>query len=155
MKHQKKEFYDLKALCYRWNLNYLHSLCACGKLFTVDHVMPFTKGGCVHKRHDKMRDLLAKITTEILSDVEFKPYCHKPTGKQLPAANTNTKNEAILDLSICGFWQRGKQTFFYMRICNPFALLSNRNQKLHIVFKSIEARRKYARVLLEIKHGTF
>ena len=123
--------------------------------FTIDHAMSSTKGAYIHQRHNEMRDLLAKIATEVSSDVEVEPHLQELTGEQLPASS-NTQDEARLDLSIRGFWQRGEWAFFDVRIFNPFAP-SNCNQKILNVFKSneTEMKRKCARPVLEVEHVTF
>ena len=94
-----------------------------------------------------------KWQPKISSDVKVEPLLEGLTGEQLPA---NTKNETRIDLSIRGFWQRVERASFDVTIFKPFSP-SNHNQKLRNVFKSNEAekKRKDARCVLEIEHGTF
>ena len=66
----KREFFDAIRLRYRWQLRWLPSHCACGKLLvTVDHALSCLKGGFIHRRHDEIRDLLAAAIDEVAHDV--------------------------------------------------------------------------------------
>ena len=65
----KRAFFDATYLHYRWQLKRLPSHCACGKLFTVDHGLPFSNGGFIHRGHEEIRDLLAATTDEVVYDV--------------------------------------------------------------------------------------
>ena len=111
----KREFRDAIRMRYRWPLRYLPTICACGKQFSVDHAMSCLKGGFIHQRHDDIRDLFGQLATEVSHDVEIEPALLPLTGEQLHAT-ANEQDEARLDLSIGGFWQRGQRAFFDVRI---------------------------------------
>ena len=64
----KREFFDAVALRYRWELRRLPTNCVCGKKFDVDHAMNCLTGGFIHKRHDGVRDVIAKIVSEVAYD---------------------------------------------------------------------------------------
>ena len=151
----KREFFDGVALRYRWNLKYTPTICGCGKPFNVDHALSCMKGGYIHQRHDEMRDLIACIATEISSDVQTEPHLEELTGERFNGG-VNEADEARLDLSIRGFWQRGQRAFFDIRIFNPFAQ-SHKCQSLDRVFKSNESekKRRYGRRVIEVEHGSF
>jgi hypothetical protein len=74
--------------------------------------------------------------------VEIEPNLLPLTGEQLHAT-ANGKDEARLDISIGGFWQRGQRAFFDVRVFNPFAP-SYRNQKLSTAFSANEREKKRA-----------
>ena len=151
----KREFHDAICLRYRWPLKYLPTDCACGKRFNVDHGMSCLKGGFIHQRHDEMRDLLATLMKEITNDVQIEPHLQQLTGENLPE-NSNKSNEARLDVSARGFWQRQQIAFFDVRIVNPFAK-SHLSQKLPAVFKRNENEKKrcYNQRIIEVEHATF
>ncbi|XP_066925277.1 uncharacterized protein [Clytia hemisphaerica] len=44
----KREFYDAIAIRYRWQLKHLPTHCACGKPYTVEHLLSCTKGGFIY-----------------------------------------------------------------------------------------------------------
>ena len=136
-------------------LKFIPTTCACGKRFSVDHALSCLKGGFVHQRHDEIRDLFGQTATEISKDVEIEPNLLSLTGEQLHAT-ANGKDEARLDISIGGFWQRGQRAFFDVRVFNPFAP-SYRNQKLSTAFfaNEREKKRAYAERIVNIEHGSF
>ena len=151
----KREFYDAIRMRYRWPLKFIPTTCACGKRFSVDHALSCLKGGFVHQRHDEIRDLFGQTATEISKDVKIEPNLLPLTGEQLHAT-ANGKDEARLDISIGGFWQRGQRAFFDVRVFNPFAP-SYRNQKLSTAFSANEREKKrtYAERIVNIEHGSF
>ena len=136
----KREFYDALSLRYRWTPKYLPSMCPCGKRFDVDHAMSCMKGGFVHRRHDDVRDLFATLLKDVCHDVEVEPHLETLTGEVL-SSSANSSDEARLDFSARGFWQKGQKAFFDVRVFNPFAK-SHLNQKLNTAFKSNENEKK-------------
>ena len=92
---------------------------------------------------------------KISPDVEIEPTLLPLTGEQLHAT-ANGQDEARLDISVGGFWQRGQRAFFDVRVFNPFAP-SYRNQKLSTVFNANEREKKrsYAQRLVNVEHGSF
>eukprot|EP00794_Sanderia_malayensis_P019800 gene19799-biopygen16443 len=117
--------------------------------------MSFQKGGYIHHRHNELRDLLGKLATEISNDVSIEPALQPLSGEQLPR-NSNTSEEARLDISVRGFWQREQDAFFDVRIFNPFAP-SYRNQKLENTFSANEREKKraYSQRVLQVEQGSF
>lgn len=106
----KREFYDALSLRYRWTLKYLPSVCPCGKRFDTDHAMSCMKGGFIHQRHDDVRDLFATLLKDVCHDVEVEPNLQTLTGEVL-SRSANSSDEARLDVSARGFWQRGNVHF--------------------------------------------
>eukprot|EP00794_Sanderia_malayensis_P013173 gene13173-biopygen10500 len=151
----KREFYDTLRLRYRWHLRFMPAICVCGKHFSEDHAMSCQKGGYIHHRHNELRDLLGKLATEISNDVSIEPALQPLSGEQLPR-NLNTSEEARLDISVRGFWQREQSAFFDVRVFNPFAP-SYRNQKLENTFAANEREKKraYSQRVLQVEHGSF
>ena len=60
----KREFYDAIVLRNRWQLKRLPTKCACGKTFSVDHAVSCLKGGFIHRRHDELKGIFAKLLDE-------------------------------------------------------------------------------------------
>ena len=151
----KREFFDAVALRYRWQLKRLPLNCVCSQKFEVDHAMTCATGGFIHKRHDGVRDVVAKIIDDVAYDVQTEPHLQPLTGEILrPSANK--EDEARLDISARGFWQRGEKAFFDVRVFNPFAR-THLSTKLETVFKQQEASKKnqYNERVIQIEHGTF
>ena len=61
----KAAFYDAMALQYGWPLCQTPSHCACGTTFSVDHALSCPKGGFSSLRHNKIKDLTARLLTEV------------------------------------------------------------------------------------------
>ena len=74
----------------------------------------------------------------------------------LLSSSANSSDEARLDVSARGFWEKGQKAFFDVRVFNPFAK-SHLNQKLDTTFKSNENEKKrmYNQRVIEIEHGSF
>ena len=115
------------------------------------------KGGLVHSRHDDVRDLFATLLKDVCHDVEVEPHLETLTGEVL-SSSANSSDEARLDFSARGFWQKGPKAFFEVRVFNPFAK-SHLNQKLNTAFKTKsnenEKKRMYNQRIIEIEHGSF
>ena len=151
----KREFHDAICLRYRWQIKYLPTMCACGKVFSVDHAMSCTKGGFIHQRHDEVKEILASLTKEICNDVEIEPHLLEISGESF-SKSTNSQDEARLDFSARSFWQHGERAFFDVRVFNPFAP-SHLNQDLQKSFNANEKEKKrtYNRRVVEVEHGSF
>ena len=126
----KRKFHDAVRLRYRWHLKYI----PCGKKFSVDHALSCLKGGLIHQR-----DLFGQIA-EVSNDVEIEPALLPVTCEHLQAT-ANRQDEARLDWSIGGFWQRGQWAFFDIRVLNPFAP-TYRSQSLPAAFSKNDRERK-------------
>ena len=86
-----------------------------------------------------MRDLFASLLQDVCHDVDVEPRLQILTGEIL-SSSTNSSDEARLDVSTRGFWQRGQRAFFDVRVVNPFAksylnerLEENRGRNRHDV----------------------
>ena len=151
----KRTFFDALALRYRWTLKRTPTNCGCGKKFDVDHEIQCPTGGFVHKRHDGVRDILAKILNNVAYDVETEPALEILTGEQL-GTQANLQDEARVDIAARGFWQRGVKAFFDVRIFNPFAK-THLSTKLPTVFAQQEQQKKhhYNERIINVEHGSF
>ena len=151
----KREFFDAISLRYRWPLKRLPLNCVCSKKFTPDHAMQCTNGGFIHKRHDQIRDALAKLVNEVAYDVRVEPPLQALSGEVLPDS-ANSDEGARLDFTARGFWQDGAMAFFDVRVFNPFAK-THINSKLEAVFNSNEKAKKteYNQRVIEVEHGSF
>ena len=77
--------------------------------------MSCKKGGFVSIRHNDLRDLTARIVSEVCKDTEIEPKL-LPLSGELHGRTTNRSNEARLDIRTRGFWERGQQAFFDIRV---------------------------------------
>ena len=65
----KGAFIDAMALRYGWSPLKTPTHCACGAPFIVDHLLSCPRGGFPSLRHTEIRDLTAKLLTEVCNDV--------------------------------------------------------------------------------------
>ena len=151
----KREFFDAIQLRYRWNLKRMPINCVCKKKFNQDHAMQCANGGFVHKRHDRVRDMFAKLLDEVCYDVRVEPPLEPLTGEALPDT-ANSKVEARLDIAARGFWQDGAMALFDVRVFNPFAK-THLKSNLMSAFDTNEKQKKtqYNQRVIEIEHGSF
>ena len=77
----KQEFWVAIRLRYNWPIPSLPSRCACGMTFDVQHSMSCKKGGFVTHRHNELRDITAKLLSEVCKDVEVEPLLTTLTGE--------------------------------------------------------------------------
>ena len=151
----KREFFDAVTMRYRWQLKRLPLNCACGNKFDVEHANNCNRGGFIHKRHDRIRDMLAEMIDDVAYDVCIEPALQPLTGENLPPGS-NTEEGARLDVAARSFWQRGEMAFFDVRIFNPFAK-SHIKTKLETLFGNNEEEKKtkYNERVIRIEHGSF
>ena len=110
--------------------------CTCGKKFDADHALTCLKGGFIHRRHNRIRDVVAKTLNGISSEVQTEPQLQPLTGETLPTS-ANKENDARLDIAARSFWQKCEMAFFDVRVFNPFAK-THLNSNLDAAFRSTE-----------------
>ena len=70
--------------------------------------------------------------------IEPKPL--ETTGEEFHRS-ANTQDEARLDFSVRGFWQRGERALFDVRVFNPFAP-THMNQDLDKAFEQMNVKKR-------------
>ena len=152
----KQSFWDLIKIRYGHQLTRLPNGCACGSKVDLEHSLSCKKGGFVTVRHNTIRDLTAKMLTEVCKDVSVEPHLHPIMGETLDEATANTSDGARLDIAARGFWVSGKKAFFDIRVFNPVAG-RYRNSKIPKAceLNEKEKKRQYNQQVLSIEHGSF
>ena len=133
------------------------SRCVCGENFSVEHALSCPCGGLPSIRHNDIRDLTAKLLTEVCSNVSIEPALQPLTGERLPHRTSNSEEGARLDVCAQGFWgDRHQSAFFDVRVFNPLAP-SNCRSSLTSTYRQHESlkRRSYEQRVQEIEHGSF
>ena len=121
----KGAYRDALALRYEWQPNAIPSHCACGKSFSIPHVLSCARGGYPSIRHIEIRDLTAYLLTEVCST---EPTLQPITGEVFNHATAITEDGARLDIAANGFWGgRLECAFFYVRVYNPHAPSNQRH----------------------------
>ncbi len=105
----KGTFRDALCLRYGWQPSRLPSHCVCGVNFTVEHALSCPCGGLPSIRHNDVRNLTAKLLTEVCPNVATEPALQPVTGERLSHRTSNSEEGACLDVCVCaGVW--GEQT---------------------------------------------
>ena len=153
----KTAFRDAICLRFGWKPDRLPEKCVCGSSFTVEHALTCNRGGFSFLRHNEIRDLSAKLLTEVCPNVGIEPGLQPLSGETLAMRTANRQDEARLDIRAQGFWgERRQDAFFDVRVFNPHAP-SNRHTSPTACYKKHEKekRRAYDQRVREIEHGTF
>ena len=113
------------------------------------------RGGFISARHDNIRDFEAKLLSQVCKDVETEPPLQTLSNEHLPRS-ANTSANARLDVRARGFWRRGQNAYFDIRVTNASAA-SQINAPLHSILKKHEAekKRQYNTRVMQVESGSF
>ena len=153
----KNEFTDALCLRYGWTPPHLPSHCVCGKAFSVTHALSCPHGAFPIIRHNDVRDLTAKLLSEVCHDVQTEPHLQPLTGEILRYKTAVHEDDARVDIRAAGFWGcRHHRSFFDVRVFNAFAE-SNQSTSLAATFRKHEGekRRAYEERVWEVERGSF
>ena len=152
----KGEFRDALCLRYGWIIPDTPLHCICGKNFEADHALSCKRGGFMIQRHNELRDFTATLLTEVCHNVTIEPLLQTIEGETFQYRSANTDSEARLDICARGFWNRGQDAFFDVRVFNPNAP-GYRSQDLTQLYQvhEQEKKRAYNQRVLEVENGVF
>ena len=107
-------------------------------------------------RHNELRDLFGELLTEVCHDVRVEPCLQSLSGEVFSCRSANTAPDARADVRARGFWTRGEDAFFDIRVfhpnapsyvdCSPASLFS-RHERCK--------RREYEQRIVNIERGSF
>ena len=152
----KRAFRDAVFLRYGWTPPFLPTNCICGKAFSVEHALSCNRGAFPIHRHNEIRDLTAELLTQVCHNVCLEPSLQKLDNEHFQLRTAITDDNARLDISADGFWERSEKAFFDVRVFNPFASTNLKHQlgscyHLH----EMEKRRQYDERVREVEQGSF
>ena len=118
--------------------------------------MSCKKGGFVTFRRNDLRDLTAKILSEVCNNTEIELKLVPLSAKNLSNRTGSRSNETRLDVRARGFWERGQQALLDLRVLDPNACryLNNSLQQYHVIYANVKKRAHNERAL-QVDHGTF
>ena len=153
----KQEFTDALALRYGWIVKGLPEVCAFGENFDERHAMSCQKGGFISIRHNEIRDITFSLLKEVCSDVTKEPLFQPLQGEKFNYKTANVEQEARVDISARGFWNRGQKAFFDLRVFNPLAPCYSSRLSLDAAHDRNERdkTRKYSERIINVEQGTF
>ena len=140
----KGSFRDALCLRYGWKPTRMPLHCVCGCNFSVEHAFSCSCGALPSIRHNDIRDLTARLLTEVCPNVAIEPDLQLLTGEILMLSHrtSNCKEGARLDVSAHGFWgDRHERAFFDVRVFNPLAP-SNCRSYLNATYRRHETTKK-------------
>ena len=152
----KQEFRDSLRLRYNVRLKNLPQKCGCDHNFSVDHALSCKKGGFVAQRHDNVRDLLIRCLTKVSRNVEGEPHMIPLDNESFSLKSANKTEEARLDIKVGGFWSRGVNAFFDVRVTHVNSQ-SNQGKTTDKIFEEQENEKKrhYNQRVIDVEQGTF
>ena len=140
-------------LRYGKDLKGLPSKCPCGQSFNMTHALNCKTGGFITIRHNRVRDFEAQLLTEISNDVEIESPL-QPLEAEIIIGLTSVNARASVGAR--GFWRKGQNAFFDVRITN-----TKSESQRHLTSEKIftkherEKKRQYNNRIMNVEHGTF
>ena len=122
----KRAFRDAVFLRYGWTPPFLPNNCICGKAFSVEHALSCNRGAFPIHRHNEIHDLTAELLTQVCHNVCLKPSLQKLNNEHFQLQTAITDDNARLDISADGFWERSERVFF--DVFNPFPSTNLKHQ---------------------------
>ena len=113
-------------------------------------------GGFKNVRHDAIRDFESSLLSKACTDVEIEPHLQPVTTEILAGRSSNTSADARLDIRARGFWRRGQNAFYDVRVTNPDSA-SQINLTIPAILRKHEQakKREYNERVMHIEQGTF
>ena len=152
----KQEFRDSIRLRYDMRLKDLPQKCACDEVFSVEHALSCKKGGFVAQRHDNVKNMLVASIAKVCKNVQSEPRLLPLDNESFNLRSANTSEEARLDIKAGGFWSRGVNAFFDVRVTHVNSR-SNQDKSTDKIFEGQEKekKRQYNQRVIDVEHGTF
>ena len=153
----KSDFRDGLCIRYGYDLDGIPSKCVCGQDMTTSHALTCPSGGYPMARHNEVRDVLADVLREVVSDVEVEPVLLPLDDEQLgPQRSINRSQEARLDIRARGFWSRQQDAFFDVRVTHPKASLLSRSEVVRqLRSNEREKKRQYCQRVNQVDRSAF
>ena len=137
----KSSFRDALSLRYGWQLPGLSTKCACGKPFSVDHIMICHKGGLPTLQHNEVCDLTAALLAEMCKGVSVEPPLQALDDEEFNFCSSNCDDEVRLDIKVSDFWSKGRDAFFDVRVLYPI-VPSYCQKELKAIYKQHKREKK-------------
>ena len=100
-------------------------------------------GGFSTIRHNEKRDLTASLLSEVCHNVAIEPHLQPLNGEGFHHKSANTDENSRLDIHVRakGFWNRGQDAYFDVRVFHPNAP-SFRSMDLPAIYHRHESEKK-------------
>lgn len=152
----KQQFWDGIKLRYNWPVEGLPTHCVCGSTFDIQHCLSCKKGGFVTLRHNNIRDITASMLGEVCKDVAIEPSLIGLTGETFDLESVKKGDDVRTDVRARGFWTKGQQAFFDVRVFDPNASRHLQHTLQQCYAKNeAEKKRQYNTRINKVDNGTF
>ena len=143
-------------LRYGWDIRNTPQSCVCGSSFSIDHVMTCKRGGFTILRHNEIRDMTAKLLSEVCHNVATEPPLQPLSGGTFTHRSVNVSAEAHLDIKARGFWNSTQDAYFDVRVFHPNVPCYH-SRDLAAVYKQHESakKREYNQRVQNVEQGVF
>ena len=94
-------------------------------IYTLPHIHVYVY---IYIYSNEIRDLTAELLTQVCHNVCLEPSLQKLDNEHFQRRTANTDDNARLDISADGFWERSERAFFDVRVFNPFAPTNLKHQ---------------------------
>ena len=133
-----------------------HPLCLWRDKLCVSQLNIYSKqGGYTSMRRNSVRDFEAQIMREVCRDVQTEPTLLLINGNDYER-NVNTADNARLDISARGLWNRCEKTFFDIRITHPTSQSYSGTSLAETCQKhEKEMKEKYNQRVIDIEKSSF
>ena len=101
----KQKFRDSISLRYEWEISKLPTIIHV-EANLIYNIVWVAKKGFITIRHNDLRDLTAKIISEVCYNTEVEPKLIPLRGEDLSYQTANRSNKTRLDVRARGFWER-------------------------------------------------
>ena len=117
--------------------------------------MSCQKGGFISIRHDEIRVITCSLLKEVCSNVTKEPLLQPLQGEEFNYKTAKVKQEARVDISARGFWNRLQKSFFDIHVFNPLAPCYSRLSLDAAHAKNERDKiRKYSEQITNVEQGT-
>ena len=99
----------------------MSSSCTCGMSFSIDHTMTCNLGGFPTIRHNEIQDHTASLLSEVCHNVAIEPHLQPLNGEGFHHKSAITDENSRLDIRARGFWNRGQDAYFDVKVFHPNA----------------------------------
>ena len=96
------------------------------------------------QRHDNVKILLIGCLSKMCRNVESEPHMMPLDNETFQLRSVNTSEEARLDIKVGGFWSRGVNAFFDVRVTHVNSQ-SNQGKSTEKIFEEQENENKQSR----------
>ena len=109
--------------------------------FSVDHAMTCNLGSFPTIRHNEIRDLAASLLSEVCHNVAIEPHLQPLNREGFHHKSANTDENSRLDIHARGFWNRGQDVYFDVKVFHPNAP-SYHSMELPAIYHRHESKKK-------------